>query len=56
MKEYSTYFFPPLAFWTEAWKNWSLKNSNDPTKTTLALFLACRAATSKVLDPTAIGN
>lgn len=50
-----THRFPPWAFWTGEVKNLSLKNSREPQNTTRALFLACRADTSRVFLPTACG-
>lgn len=49
----TTYFLLDNPLWTLAVNNSSLKKSRDPRKTTLALFLACRAATSSVFLPTA---
>ena len=50
-----TYFLLVIPFCTLAVKNSSLKKSKEPRNTTLALFLAWRAATSSVFLPTAWG-
>lgn len=46
---------PGVAFCTAELKKASLKNSRDPQKTTLALFLAWSPAMSNVFLPTAWG-
>lgn len=51
----TTYCLLDIPLCTLAVKNSSLKKSREPRKTTLALFLACRAATSSVFLPTAWG-
>lgn len=53
--ENPTHFLLVIPFWTAAVKNSSLKKSREPRKTTRALFLAWRAATSRVFLPTACG-